>query len=202
MGARHDLQKRLEGQTMYQLLVNLWTAVTIAVALLKSIVAAQVTEQIAIQVLNGKLDHVIDLLTPKPAVKFIIIAEVDGWITYGAKEIQMTDTQQAILTIEPVDKKGNPAQLDGPPEWASSNTEVITVTAAADGLSAVALAVGPLGTATVSVKADGDLGPGVTTISGTIDITVTGGGAVTLKIAMGTPTEQGPVAPPIAPNVP
>ena len=104
--------------------------------------------------------------------------------------MNISDSQQVGLSIQPVDKRGNPASLDGVPVWLSSNSEVVSVVAAADGLSAVATAVGPLGTATVSVTADADLGAGVTEIAGTLDITVTAGAATTVKITAGDPTEQ------------
>lgn len=101
----------------------------------------------------------------------------------------LTDTQQVDLAIKPLDKKGNPAQVDGTPVWASSNPDVVSVVPSADGLSAVAKA-GNIGTSQVSVTADADLGPGVTTISGVLQIDVAGGQAVSLGIIAGTPAEQ------------
>lgn len=102
----------------------------------------------------------------------------------------LTDSQDCVLTIAPVDKKGNPAPIDGVPEWFSSNTDVLTITPAADGLSATASAVGALGDATVNVNADADMGAGTTAITGTIDITVEAGAATTVAITPSTPTEQ------------
>ncbi len=182
---------------MYAILTNIWVLLTGKLTdLLKQILANQKAQDVAIQSLSAKLDQILKLLTPGPAVRFIFSAILDGEYLYGVTKMNITDTQDVPLSITPVDKKGNPAQLDGPPVWSSSNSEVVTVVASADGLSAVASAVGPLGTATVSVKADGDLGAGVNTISGTLDITVVGSGAVTLTIKAGTPTEQGDAPPP------
>lgn len=156
---------------------------------LGEIQAQQAIDSQAIQEIKAQV-------VPGPAVKILFIADLEGQITIGVTQMNMTDTQQVGLTIQPVDAKGNPAQVDGAPVWASSNTEVVSITAAPDGMSATAVAVGPLGTATISVKADADLGAGVTTIAGTLDITITGGVATTVTITAGTPTDQVPPPPP------
>lgn len=102
----------------------------------------------------------------------------------------LTDTQKVSCTLDPRNAKGNPAPLDGTPQWASSNPAVATVEPAADGLSAVVTAVAP-GTTQISVTADADLDEGETReISGTLDIDVKAGEAVTLGITAGTPEEQ------------
>jgi len=102
---------------------------------------------------------------------------------------QMTDSQQTTLTIAATDKKGNKATLPtGSVVWAVDQVSLIALTPAADGMSAVAAAVGPLGTATVSVKVvDGNQN---TLASGTLDITIVGGGATTIVVTPGTATEQ------------
>src|SRR4051794_31467381 len=71
--------------------------------------------------------------------------------------LTITDTQTDTLTLAPKDRRGNPASLDGTPTWTSSDPGVLTVTPAADGMSAEISAVGPLGSATVTVTADADL---------------------------------------------
>ena len=103
---------------------------------------------------------------------------------------QLTDSQQTTVTIKPQDKKGNPAPVDGAPQWLVDNPNVLALTPSADGLSCLVAAVGPLGTATVSVKADADLGGGVTELVGLLEVEVTGGQAVTVALEPGTPTEQ------------
>lgn len=102
----------------------------------------------------------------------------------------LKDTEKVTLSIAPLDAKGNAASVDGAPVWASSNEAVLTVTASADGFSAVAVAVGPLGTAQVSVQVDADLGEGVKPLAATLDIDVLAGEAVALSIAAGTPEAQ------------
>lgn len=143
-----------------------------------------------LQLFSEQLAQLIELIEPGPAVEIIFTAEVDGQLQFGVTMLNLTDTQQATLSIQPVDKKGNPAPVDGVPVWASSNTEVLTVEPAADGMSAVAKAVGPLGSAVVSVKVDADLGSGVTELSGGLDVSVSGGGATSITVTAGTPEEQ------------
>ncbi len=89
----------------------------------------------------------------------------------------ITDTQQVDLATKPVDKKGNPGQVDGVPVWASRDPTIATVEPAADGLSANVKAATELGTTQISVTADADLGSGVTPIVGTLQIDVVGGQA-------------------------
>lgn len=99
----------------------------------------------------------------------------------------LTDLQKVTLSIAPVDALGQPAVVEGVPVWASSAPEICTVTPSADGLTAVVLTVGPLGTAQISVSADADLTEGVTTISGVLDVQVTASQAVSLAISAGVP---------------
>lgn len=108
-------------------------------------------------------------------------------------EIRMliiTDSQQVDLAIKPVDKKGFPAQVDGVPVWATSDPTIATIEPSADGLSAVVKAATALGSVQISVSADADLGAGVETITGLLDLEVAAGKAVSLAIIAGTPTEQ------------
>jgi hypothetical protein len=151
---------------------------------------SQARTEATLQLMQGQLVQILDQLLPGPAVGFIFTADLEGQLSVGVTQMNITDSQQVSLSIQPVDKKGNAAAVDGAPQWASSNTEVVTVTPSADGLSAIAAAVGPLGTATVSVTADADLGAGVTSIAGTLDVTVTAGQAATVSITAGTPTDQ------------
>lgn len=137
------------------------------------------------------LAHIIELLTPDPPVKFVIDALVDdGRVLKGVTQMKMSYTQKVTLTLTAVDKKGKPAVLDGVPEWLSSNTDIVTVAAAADGMSAEATAVGALGTCNVSVTADSKLGDEVNPIIGSLEITITPGEATQITITAGAPGEQ------------
>jgi hypothetical protein len=86
----------------------------------------------------------------------------------------LTTAEQFNPTLVITNTAGDPAPVDGVPVWATSDATVISVTAAADGMSAVVASVAPGGPARVTVTADADLGTGVTTITGVSeDINVT-----------------------------
>lgn len=101
--------------------------------------------------------------------------------------ILLTNAQKVPLSIQPLDQYGNPARVDGVPVWNNSDEALGTLTVAADGLSAEYSTLGPIGTAQVSVTADADLGAGVRSLTGTLDIQVEPSEAVTLNIAAGVP---------------
>lgn len=103
--------------------------------------------------------------------------------------ITITDSQQFIISAQPVDKKGNPAQVDGPLNFVSSDPALLAVTAI-DAFSANCVAVGPLGAAQVVVTGDADLGAGVVPITGIEDVVIIAGAAVNLGVTSGAPTEQ------------
>jgi len=102
----------------------------------------------------------------------------------------LKDTEQAVLNGGFLDKKGNPATVDGLPVWSVSDATILSVQPAADGLSATIVANGPLGLSQVSISGDADLGEGMKPVVGTLDVTVVAGEAVSATINAGTPTEQ------------
>lgn len=99
----------------------------------------------------------------------------------------LTDIQQVTLAITAVDARGNPAKLDGAPVWATSDAALLTVVPSEDGLSCVATAVGPLGTAQVLVTADADLGAGIRELTGLLDVEIIASEALNITIVPGTP---------------
>lgn len=102
----------------------------------------------------------------------------------------LTDVQKVSLSISPVSAAGNPASIDGVPTWSTSDDTVLTLEVAEDGLSAVALTTGKLGTAQVSVVADADLGEGVKELTGVLDVEVKASEAVSLELNAGTPENK------------
>jgi hypothetical protein len=93
--------------------------------------------------------------------------------------------QKAKLSISPRDAAGNPSEIEGVPVWSTSDPAIATVTADPadpDGLTAFAVPVGPLGTAQAHVSVDADLGEGVTTVEGVLDIEVKAGETVSVNI--------------------
>ena len=111
-------------------------------------------------------------------------------------ELVITDSQQFRVEIQPVDKAGNPGTLASVPVWSASDSTILTVVPAADGMSAVVSATGKLGAARVDVAAEGDSTSGANTITGTVDVQVVGGKAASLRLSIGTATEIPPTAPP------
>ena len=83
------------------------------------------------------------------------------------------------MQVSYVDAKGNPATVDGPVTWASSDDDVLAVQVDANDSTIVSVTpVGTLGTAQISATADDDLGTGVRQLVTLADITVVAGEAV------------------------
>ena len=100
--------------------------------------------------------------------------------------LTMTDVQSAVATISAVtDSEGNPATLDGPPTWESSNPGTVIVQAAPDGMSAVVSSPspGPLGKSTLTVRAKS---AGVDLVA-TADVEIIASSAVALGVNFGAP---------------
>jgi hypothetical protein len=104
--------------------------------------------------------------------------------------LTLTSSQKALLSVQFLDAKGNPAQVDEPPTWMTDNTDLLSLSPAPDGLSCWVAAVGVLGSATAQVNADADLGQGIVNIFGTIAVEVVAGQATTVTIDAGPAQEQ------------
>jgi len=103
--------------------------------------------------------------------------------------VTLTDTQQVGITVTAADKRGGKADVQSV-TFASTDDSVASVNQdTVDTHKATVVAHVP-GTITVNVSADADLGDGVRTITGSLDFTITGGGAATLAVNPGTPVEQ------------
>jgi hypothetical protein len=130
-------------------------------------------------------------LVQKPAqatqIVFSFVSSSPIQFHIGVKSMKLTDVQKVVGSIAPKDAAGNPAPVDGIPVWVSSDTAIVTVTAAPDGMTAVVEAVGALGTAQISVSADADMGGAVTTITALADIEVLASEATALGITFGVP---------------
>lgn len=141
--------------------------------------------------ISSTLEEISRATPPLPAVRLVFSASIDGGeVKENIMSLLLTDVQKATLKIAPVGAKGNPAPVDGVPAWSVADPTILTITPAADGLSADVASVGPLGASQVNVSADADLGAGVTTIAGTLDVTVAASQAVSLNISAGTPVNQ------------
>jgi len=104
----------------------------------------------------------------------------------------LANDHKVTASIEPVDSKGNPAQIDGLASWSSSSAAIVTVTnISADSLSADVVPGTALGSAQINVTADADLGSGVTQITGVLDVQVVAGQAVGFTIQTSPPVPVG-----------
>jgi len=104
-------------------------------------------------------------------------------------EVSITNEQKVNVTLKPVTATGKPASVDGVPTW-----EVVTgnstVQAAADGMSADLISADDPGDTDFLVKADADLGSGVTEISDIVRLSVAGAQAANLGLSAGEPTPK------------
>ena len=96
-------------------------------------------------------------------------------------------TEKLPLSIDVKDAQGNVAVVDGAPAWALTDDTVGSLTVSADGLSAEFIPAGIVGSVQVQVSVDADLGVGVKSILGTLDVEVLSGEAVSVSIVAGAP---------------
>lgn len=109
--------------------------------------------------------------------------------------VTITDSQQVQIVVSgALDKKGNPAPLDGPPKFESGDPTIATFEtdpSDATGNTGLLKAVGPLTSATaLKITADAQLGEGVTEIVVNGLVEITAGQATGFNVTVGTPAEQ------------
>ena len=110
--------------------------------------------------------------------------------------MQLTADQQVDLSVAGEDAYGNPAPSLGDVAWVSSDESVVTVTVdPADPTKATAAAVGPVGTAAVTVTADPDQDTGTPNVQGSLAIDVTAGDVTEVVVSAGTPVDKPAPAP-------
>lgn len=118
----------------------------------------------------------------KDLYRFPLFGEVDVGI-------KLTATQEVELRIVAKDARGNLASLDGPPVWATDNSDVLALEASSEGLACMVRATGMIGTGRVQVTGDADLGAGVEPVLAIADVEVGPGKAVVIEIESGEPHE-------------
>jgi hypothetical protein len=96
------------------------------------------------------------------------------------------------MKVSYVDAGNNPAVVDGPVVWSSSDDALATVLAdSADSSLVTVTPVGPIGQVQITATADADLGTGVRSLVTISDITLVAGEAVAGTIApVGVPTQH------------
>jgi hypothetical protein len=112
----------------------------------------------------------------------------------------MSSTMSAGTTAEAtvmwIDSFGNPAKVDGPTKWESSDDLIVTVSATPGPPTnrAQVVSVGPIGPAQIQATADADLGDGVKSITAILDVVVISGQATAGTIELSTEPEVQPVS--------
>jgi hypothetical protein len=104
--------------------------------------------------------------------------------------VTLTSTQEFDIQIIPQDAHNNPAPVENV-VWECSNAHVARLVAI-DDLNQTVQAVGPAGTAQITVHCDAQIGEGVIELVGTLDVEVLPGQAVTLVVSSGPVREQTP----------
>lgn len=102
--------------------------------------------------------------------------------------MQLTADQQVDLSISGEDAYGNPVTITGNTAWSSSDQTIVSVTMT-DSSHATASAVGPVGSASVTVTNDVDQ-DGTGDYIGSLAIDVVAGTMADIVITAGTPTAK------------
>lgn len=105
--------------------------------------------------------------------------------------VQLTADQQVELTISGEDRYDNPVDITGDVVWESSDESIVVVEATDpnDNSKAIAKAVGPAGTAAVTVTNDADR-DGTGDFMGSIAIDVVAGEIAEIVVNAGEPTDK------------
>lgn len=186
---------------MYALLLKVFASVmgltsrlTKIECLLQQVIVEQASQRKIIQ-------SIADNTVPPPAVKIVFTVKINGGKTLeGIDTMLLKDNQQFTASVAFQDALGNPATAVGVPAWTNNNTNILSMVPAADGLSAVVSAIGPVGSGQISVQADpGDSKP---PIIGTLDVQVVAGDATVVTINTGPATDNPAPAPAPAPAGP
>lgn len=96
------------------------------------------------------------------------------------------------LSVSFADAQGNAAKVDGAPAWALSDASIGDLIVAADGMSAE-FAPKAVGACKVQVNADADMGSGIKSILGELDVEVLALEAVSVVISAGAAYVPAPV---------
>jgi hypothetical protein len=135
-------------------------------------------------------------VAPPPEIVAFLTVTCDRFTIKAKGDIMYTLSVDNLVKMQVsyVDAGGNPAKVDGPVQWVSSDTNLVTVTVdSQDSTIVMVTPVGKLGQVQVTATADADLGTGVRSLITTADIDVVAGEAVAGTIQpIG---DQEPIAP-------
>lgn len=143
---------------------------------------------LGVLVLCHQVHKIILFLTPAQAERINFYAEVNG-IKRKVESMFLKVTQSLPVSLSITDKKGNAAKVDGAPQWAVTDESLASLSVAEDGMSATLTPIGPLGSFSVQVKADADLGEGVKEIIGELAVELSAGDAEVIALSAGAPSD-------------
>lgn len=104
----------------------------------------------------------------------------------GSMSIKIPAGKGTMVTIEPLDKYGNPTKFENDPVWQSSDSQVFTVVASPQSpYTAEIRSLGPIGRGQWSGTGDADLGDGVREVIALDDVEVVPGEAVSVAFSYG-----------------
>jgi hypothetical protein len=140
-------------------------------------------------------------IEPPPPILAVLTITYDRFNITAKGDVMYTLPVDELVKMQVsyVDANGNPAAVDGPVAWASSDDDIVTVTVDDNDSTIVTVTpVGDLGQVQITATADADLGTGVRNLITVCDITVVAGEAVAGTIQpIG---EAEPIAPHPAPT--
>lgn len=105
-------------------------------------------------------------------------------------DLKLTTTQKVPVFVEPVDKFGNPAEVENL-VWTSSDPTIVDFVFDTEShKSAWVVTTGGTGSVQIAVTADATLGEGEKPLTAIVNIEVVPAEAVTLGVKFGTPEEK------------
>lgn len=122
----------------------------------------------------------------------VVASVVEFYVTIDGIKRKVTSMFLAAdkklpLSLEIKDAAGNPAKIDGKPQFALSDESAGSLEVAEDGLSALFTPSGKAIAFKIQAKVDADLGEGVKEVVGELDVEVLSGEAVFVGIVAGEP---------------
>ena len=133
-------------------------------------------------------------IEPPPQILAVLTITYDRFTITTKGDVMYTLPVDMLVKMQVayVDAEGNPAAVDGPVAWASSDETIVTVTPeTGDSTIVTVVPVGPTGQIQITATADADLGAGVRNLVTVCDIQIVAGEAVAGTISpVGAPTPK------------
>jgi hypothetical protein len=106
-------------------------------------------------------------------------------------------TENKKFAISITDRFGNPAKVDGDPQWALTDSAAADLVVEENGTVCTVIPKGPLVACKLQVSADADMGEGVKALLGEMDLEFVAGDAEVITIGEIPIVVEPPVEPPV-----